>query len=76
MSGTDTNSRVARRALATTKEVAEYLGVAVPTIHQWRWLGVGPRAVRVRGQLRFNWGDVDAWLELQAGRDGGAGHAA
>jgi excisionase family DNA binding protein len=55
------------RPLASTKEVAAYLGVPVGTLHNWRYHGVGPRAAKVGQQLRYRWEDVEAWLEERSG---------
>lgn len=46
----------------TTEEVSEYLRVPVTTLHQWRYLGKGPRAARVGRGLRYRRADVDSWL--------------
>lgn len=58
------------QALATRKEVAEYLGVPAATLDQWASRGVGPRYHRVGKHARYRWSDVDKWLELQAGGGG------
>ncbi len=53
--------------LLTAEEVASLLQVKVETIHQWRWQGKGPRAVKAgRKFLRYRPSDVNAWLERQA----------
>lgn len=49
----------------TTEQVAEYLQVPVSTLHQWRYLGKGPRAARVGKHLRYRRSDVDAWFDKQ-----------
>lgn len=54
-----------RRPLASVAEVSVYLRVPVSTIYQWRYRGVGPRAVRVGRYLRYRWEDVERWLEQQ-----------
>lgn len=50
----------------TTEELADYLGVPVATVYQWRTKGTGPRAIKVGRHLRFRAADVDAWLDEQA----------
>jgi excisionase family DNA binding protein len=60
----------ARRPLASAEEVAQYLGVPVATLHQWRHRGTGPKASKVGRWLRYRWSDVDVWLDRQA--SGGA----
>lgn len=49
--------------LLTTPEVAQYLGIPVATLYQWRTRGIAPRAVRVGKHLRFRRADVEAWVE-------------
>jgi excisionase family DNA binding protein len=55
-----------RRALGTAEEVAEYLGVPVATLYQWRYHDKGPRASKVGRHIRYRWADVEAWLDSQA----------
>jgi excisionase family DNA binding protein len=59
------------RPLAGPPEVADYLGVPVKTLYQWRYAGKGPRVIRCGKHLRYRWSDVDSWLDAQDG-----GHAA
>lgn len=59
---------VQRRPLASTREVAEYLGVPLKTIYVWQQKGTGPRFARVGKHLRARWSDVDAWLDAQGTR--------
>jgi excisionase family DNA binding protein len=54
-----------RRSLATTEQVAEYLQKPVATLHQWAYLGTGPRFAKVGRTRRYRWSDVDAWLDEQ-----------
>lgn len=53
-------------ALAGTTEVAEYLGVPVKTLYQWRWLHKGPRGAKVGKHLKYRWADVEQWFDQQA----------
>lgn len=59
------------------EEVADYLGVSVATIYDWRVAGKGPCAVRVGRHLKFTLSDVIAWVaahrEPAPGRAPGAG---
>ncbi len=48
--------------LWSAKRVAEYLGVPVGTLHQWRYLRLGPKAYRVGKWLRYDPQDVARWL--------------
>lgn len=61
--------------LLTTQDVADYLGIPVATLHQWRTKGTAPRAVKVGRHLRFRLTDVDAWCERNADQPVRAGAA-
>jgi excisionase family DNA binding protein len=52
--------------LWTPADVAEYLGVPVATLYQWRSRRCGPRAHRVGRHLRYDPASVRAWLNEQA----------
>jgi predicted DNA-binding transcriptional regulator AlpA len=54
------------RVLWSSEETAEFLGVPVATLYQWRYLRKGPRAYRVGRWLRYDPDDVRAWLIGQA----------
>lgn len=43
-------------------EVAEYLGIPVNTLYQWRHQGIGPRSRRVGRHLRYDSDDVRRWF--------------
>ncbi|MEV5013919.1 helix-turn-helix transcriptional regulator [Streptomyces sp. NPDC053780] len=58
-----------RGPLATPAEVAEYLGVPVKTLYQWKYRGIGPNVHKVGRHLRYRWTEVDAWLDAQAAYD-------
>ncbi|MFN8127170.1 MAG: helix-turn-helix domain-containing protein [Candidatus Nanopelagicales bacterium] len=45
--------------------LADYLGVTVTTIYDWRVSGKGPRAIRVGRHLKFALSDVVAWVQAQ-----------
>jgi excisionase family DNA binding protein len=51
--------------LMSIDAVADYLGVSVPTIYDWRVSGKGPRAIRVGRHLKFAVSDVQAWVAAQ-----------
>lgn len=55
-----------RRPLATSADVAEYLGVPVRTLDVWAYKGIGPRYSRVGRHRRYRWPDLDRWLDDQA----------
>lgn len=62
----DTNDR-----LLTIKEVAEYLGVPITTLYQWRYNRKGPPSVRIGRHVRYRPTDLFGWVEqeLRAGDD-------
>jgi excisionase family DNA binding protein len=45
-----------------TEWLADYLGVPVRTIYQWRSTSSGPPAYRLGKVLRWRRSEVDAWL--------------
>ena len=49
--------------LLTVEELAEYLGVPVATIYDWRVDGKGPCGIRVGRHVKFATGDVHAWID-------------
>ena len=51
--------------LIGVEELAEYLGVPVQTIYDWRLSGRAPRAYKFGKNLRFAASDVQAWLDDQ-----------
>lgn len=61
-----------RRPLATAGEVADYLGVPIATLHQWRYRNKGPRAAKVGRHLRYRWVDIEAWLDAESAGTGAA----
>ena len=55
----------ARDQLLTVKELAEFLGVPVATLYQWRYRREGPPGFRVGRYVRYRRVDVVEWIELQ-----------
>jgi excisionase family DNA binding protein len=51
--------------LMSAEEVAEYLGVPLSTIYNWRLRGTGPRAARIGKHLRFRHPDVVEYVETR-----------
>jgi len=51
--------------LLKVAEVAEYLGVPVQTLYDWRMRKRGPKAVKVGRHLRYRPEDVERWLDEQ-----------
>ncbi|HEY6794235.1 MAG TPA: helix-turn-helix domain-containing protein [Kineosporiaceae bacterium] len=49
--------------LWSVQDVADYLGVPVKTVYQWRSTGYGPPARRVGKYLRYKPAEVIAWFD-------------
>jgi len=52
-----------RDQLLTVEELADYLGVPVATVYQWRYRRQGPPGFRVGRHLRYRWNDVQRWIQ-------------
>ncbi len=48
--------------LMGVEELAEYLGVPVQTIYDWRLAGTAPRAFKFGKRLKFAVSDVADWM--------------
>lgn len=48
-------------ASMTTKQAAEYLGVSVGTLNQWRCHLVGPKFKKYDRAVRYTKADLDEW---------------
>ena len=51
--------------LLTIKQVADRLTVSVGCLRAWRIRGEGPPAIRVGSALRWDEGEVEAWLNAR-----------
>jgi excisionase family DNA binding protein len=49
--------------LMSAPEIAEYLGIPLATIYQWRSRQSGPRGIKVGKHVRYRRADVEAWLD-------------
>ncbi|NKQ55427.1 helix-turn-helix domain-containing protein [Amycolatopsis sp. K13G38] len=49
--------------LWTVEDVAEYLGVPINTLYDWRTRQYGPPGKRVGKYLRYRAADVIAWFD-------------
>lgn len=49
--------------LWTVEDVAEYLGVPIRTLYDWRYRGYGPSSKRVGKHLRYKPETVISWYE-------------
>lgn len=54
-----------RDAMIGPNELADYLGVPIKTIYEWRYLGVGPAGYRIGRHVRYRITDVEQWLETR-----------
>lgn len=52
--------------LMNTNELAEYLGIAVSTIVDYRLKGIGPVYVKIDHLVRYRKADVDNWVANKA----------
>ena len=62
---TETNQLSVLDPLVTITELAEYLGVPVKTIYEWRQSGRGPVGIRIGRHLKFRLSDVQSWVDGQ-----------
>jgi len=51
---------------SSTRDLADWLHIPEPTIHQWRSRGTAPAAHRIGRHLRFHRDDIAAWLADRA----------
>ena len=58
-----------RDGLITTAELAAFLSLPVKTLRDWRYTGVGPRALRVGRHLRYEPAEVRRWLDDECARE-------
>ena len=54
-------------------QVAEILGKPTRTLRQWRYLGEGPRYIKVGMAVRYRPSDVEAWIKAQERDPAGRG---
>ena len=48
--------------LLTTMDLSDETKIPARTFDQWRYLGRGPKFLKVGGHVRYRRSDVDAWL--------------
>lgn len=49
--------------LLSVQQLADYLGVPVATLYQWRWRREGPPGFRVGRHVRYRSSDIEDWVE-------------
>ena len=57
----DTTMETQERLL-TVEELADYLGVPIATLYQWRHRREGPPGFRVGRYIRYQRTDVEQWI--------------
>jgi len=63
MTNIDTETaRTAPRVAFTTREAAQYLGLAVSTLNKWRCHGGGPEFLKLGRAVRYRRDDLDHFL--------------
>jgi predicted site-specific integrase-resolvase len=63
----------ATREWLSPQDLADWLGVHVVTLREWRRTGTGPRCYVLAPQtIRYRHADVHEWLEQRADRPAGA----
>ncbi|BCN51910.1 hypothetical protein RE9425_03000 [Prescottella equi] len=55
-----------RPALATPKEVADFLRTAPSSLAQLRYRGTGPQFRKIGSRVLYDWQDVYDWVDAQA----------
>lgn len=58
----DNNALVVDPVLYTTEEVAQILGINPLTLHRWRWHNKGPAYVTLGKMVRYECGDLQAYI--------------
>ena len=61
-------NRLGLEPFLDVRELAEYLGVPVSTVYEWRTHGRGPAAYRFGKHLKFTVTDVQDWVQQQRDR--------
>lgn len=61
----DMNQPKQTEHLLSLDEVADWLGVPLGTLKDWRLHGEGPTGFRLGKHVRFRACDVEEWLETQ-----------
>lgn len=55
-----------KTGLGQPEEVADHIGYTVAGLAQMRYMGTGPKFIKITGRaVRYRWADVEAWLDSQ-----------
>ncbi|MFF7292044.1 helix-turn-helix transcriptional regulator [Microbacterium sp. NPDC008134] len=60
------SSHVVVPRLMSIEEVSQYTGIAVATLHTWRSLGKGPKALKLGKRLRYPADLLMQWLKEES----------
>ncbi len=60
-----TQQNVTIRIAFTTREAADYLGLAVSTLNKWRCYGTGPKYLKLGRAVRYTKDELDKFLETR-----------
>jgi len=52
--------------LASRRQVADFLGVSVPTLARWAMLGEGPRVTKIGAHVRYRRAHVRDYIDAAA----------
>lgn len=58
--------------LGSPAQVAEVLGIPEKTLAEWRSQGIGPEYLKIGRYVRYQWSDVNAWLDTRVAGKGAA----
>lgn len=69
-----TENRAGRRRqrFASRRDVAEYLDVPESTLVRWAYKRIGPPYRIIGRHARYDWADVDRWIDAQQAGGGAA----
>ena len=52
------------------REVADLIGVSPNTLKHWRWIGRGPRYVKLVFRVAYRWAYLDEWINANVAEPG------
>jgi predicted DNA-binding transcriptional regulator AlpA len=58
--------------LMAPAELAQRLAKSTAVLANWRYLGIGPRFIKLGKSVRYRVADVEAWLDEQTHQQTGA----